>query len=282
MTENVKHVEEALGCFEAAEIEGWSEALRDGDIDRIRDLWQRRISYAIPALEIVREQLQREAVGDGEGVYVDFPKIGKAGPFVVVDGVLTVPNATMCDLYAAIGPHPGAPRPTGTACNCAASNVLHEKTCASLTTPASAEPGESGCVIRLGVDDWNPYELLDIARLHVPANDLLLDRIKECLRQQRTVQSNPEARGGGEAECPNCGAPCNVEHCVEGETAFRRYTYAHPTPAALDAEKVRATDEEIAEWVERHWLAINGSDARACFEDAQSVIAARATTGASE
>jgi hypothetical protein len=33
------------GCFEAALIEGWIEALADGDIDRIRDIYNRRIEY---------------------------------------------------------------------------------------------------------------------------------------------------------------------------------------------------------------------------------------------
>lgn len=33
-------------CFNAALIEGWMEALDDGDMERIRDIWQRRISYA--------------------------------------------------------------------------------------------------------------------------------------------------------------------------------------------------------------------------------------------
>jgi hypothetical protein len=37
---------EADGCFEAALAEGWLEALADGDIERIRDLWDRRLSYA--------------------------------------------------------------------------------------------------------------------------------------------------------------------------------------------------------------------------------------------
>lgn len=37
---------EADGCFEAALAEGWLDALADGDIERIRDLWSRRISYA--------------------------------------------------------------------------------------------------------------------------------------------------------------------------------------------------------------------------------------------
>lgn len=42
----------ALGCFEAAEHEGFSLALQEGDLDRVRDIWSRRISRAcelIPA-----------------------------------------------------------------------------------------------------------------------------------------------------------------------------------------------------------------------------------------
>lgn len=37
---------EADGCFEAALAEGWLEALANGDIETIRDLWDRRLSYA--------------------------------------------------------------------------------------------------------------------------------------------------------------------------------------------------------------------------------------------
>lgn len=37
---------DADGCFEAALCEGWLEVLADGDIDRIRDLWERRLSHA--------------------------------------------------------------------------------------------------------------------------------------------------------------------------------------------------------------------------------------------
>lgn len=50
-------ITEALGCFSAAESEGWLEALHDGDIDRIRELWARRISYALPALQEVEQKL---------------------------------------------------------------------------------------------------------------------------------------------------------------------------------------------------------------------------------
>ncbi|EGK71940.1 hypothetical protein METUNv1_01718 [Methyloversatilis universalis FAM5] len=42
----------ADGCFQAALFEGWIDALADGDIDRIRDIWSRRLSCAfelIPA-----------------------------------------------------------------------------------------------------------------------------------------------------------------------------------------------------------------------------------------
>lgn len=40
----------AGGCFAAAETEGWSDALADGDIERICDLWNRRLSFALEAL----------------------------------------------------------------------------------------------------------------------------------------------------------------------------------------------------------------------------------------
>ncbi len=42
----------ADGCFNAALAEGWIDALAEGDIDRIRDIWNRRLSAAfelIPA-----------------------------------------------------------------------------------------------------------------------------------------------------------------------------------------------------------------------------------------
>lgn len=35
------------GCFDAALLEGWEEALIEGDMDRIQDLWGRRISFAL-------------------------------------------------------------------------------------------------------------------------------------------------------------------------------------------------------------------------------------------
>lgn len=36
----------ADGCFEAALVEGWIEAINSGDIAAIRDLWERRLSMA--------------------------------------------------------------------------------------------------------------------------------------------------------------------------------------------------------------------------------------------
>ena len=36
----------ADGCFGAALFEGWDEALATGDLEQIRDLWQRRLSFA--------------------------------------------------------------------------------------------------------------------------------------------------------------------------------------------------------------------------------------------
>ncbi|MBP8181884.1 MAG: hypothetical protein KAZ88_12960, partial [Acidimicrobiia bacterium] len=36
--------------FDAALFEGWLDALANGDIERIRDLWTRRISFAMEAV----------------------------------------------------------------------------------------------------------------------------------------------------------------------------------------------------------------------------------------
>lgn len=45
-------IAEALGCFGAADVEGWRESLAEGDIERIRDIWERRISFAERVLEV--------------------------------------------------------------------------------------------------------------------------------------------------------------------------------------------------------------------------------------
>lgn len=42
----VEALREADGCFEAALAEGWIDALAAGDIERIRDIWRRRIALA--------------------------------------------------------------------------------------------------------------------------------------------------------------------------------------------------------------------------------------------
>jgi hypothetical protein len=47
-------VTEALGCFDSAFFEGWHEALAEGNIERIRDLWDRRLSYAYAVLSAAR------------------------------------------------------------------------------------------------------------------------------------------------------------------------------------------------------------------------------------
>lgn len=49
---------EADGCFEAAMVEGWADALASDDIDVIRDIYDRRVSHARPALQ--------EIIGEGE------------------------------------------------------------------------------------------------------------------------------------------------------------------------------------------------------------------------
>lgn len=39
-------------CFEAALYEGWLEALEAGDLDRLRDVWNRRLSYAYAEIAV--------------------------------------------------------------------------------------------------------------------------------------------------------------------------------------------------------------------------------------
>ena len=52
----IEGVTEADGCFEAALVEGWIDALANGDIERIRDIWNRRISMArVPLVGILAE-----------------------------------------------------------------------------------------------------------------------------------------------------------------------------------------------------------------------------------
>jgi hypothetical protein len=289
VTENVKHVEVLR------QLRFWS--LR-GTHDRsalAANIQDRRDEVA--ALDAAIAALQREAAGDGEVVCfrAHWPD-GSLGAWA--DGkptAETLATAERCGLRIEYA-YSGAPRPTGTdaACtSCDGTGELHRSDgeyvgpCPFHTTPASAEPG---CVIRLGVDDWNPYELLDIARLHVPANDLLLDRIKECLRQQRTVQSSTDARGGGEA--------------VRGEATGDTPTFAdawarltprdrsiisayfcepsrHPTPAALDAD-AEVERFALSFFGDEAWdRTSNHHNANVIREQIKhALIAARATTGA--
>lgn len=39
-------VEYVCGCFDAAHVEGWIEALAEGDLERIRDIAHRRLAFA--------------------------------------------------------------------------------------------------------------------------------------------------------------------------------------------------------------------------------------------
>lgn len=56
----------ADGCFEAALVEGWIEALNEGDIERIRDLAYRRVWFARAEIEDARAAIaaMRPARGD--------------------------------------------------------------------------------------------------------------------------------------------------------------------------------------------------------------------------
>ena len=46
MSDDKQVIKVAAECFDAAYSEGWAQALAEGDIDAIRDLWSRRISFA--------------------------------------------------------------------------------------------------------------------------------------------------------------------------------------------------------------------------------------------
>lgn len=52
-----KALEEAHACFEAAMVEGWIDALENGEIEAIRDFWNRRVSYAYSALSALSDGL---------------------------------------------------------------------------------------------------------------------------------------------------------------------------------------------------------------------------------
>lgn len=41
-------LDKIVGSIDAAYIEGWQDALANGDIDRLRDLWQRRVIWHEP------------------------------------------------------------------------------------------------------------------------------------------------------------------------------------------------------------------------------------------
>jgi hypothetical protein len=41
----------AHGCFEAARFEGWQEAINEGNIERIRDLWERRMAFGVAMVQ---------------------------------------------------------------------------------------------------------------------------------------------------------------------------------------------------------------------------------------
>jgi hypothetical protein len=57
-------------------------------------------------------------------------------------------------------------------------------------SPQRAPGVTEGCAIQLSADDWNPYELLDVVRHSLAANTpaVIVERIDECLRQQKQTQ----------------------------------------------------------------------------------------------
>ena len=63
LAEIVAGLENARGCFDAAVFEGWFDALGSDDIDRICDLWDRRIRFAYEA--ILRALTDGRLIADG-------------------------------------------------------------------------------------------------------------------------------------------------------------------------------------------------------------------------
>ena len=73
MDAEIKRLREALqyvdDCFNAAMFEGWIDAKENGDVERIRDLWQRRISYAWSnTLNVLQDRAALEHQQKGEGL----------------------------------------------------------------------------------------------------------------------------------------------------------------------------------------------------------------------
>jgi hypothetical protein len=64
-------------------------------------------------------------------------------------------------------------------------------------SPQRAPGVAEGCAIQLSADDWNPYELLDVVRHSLAASTpaVIVERIDECLRQQKQTQRAALASG---------------------------------------------------------------------------------------
>jgi hypothetical protein len=284
MTENVKHVEV---------LQAMLRDRRDFSSMRLTDVEQKALAAAI-----TWAALQREAAGDGEGVawlitwndgsrQVSFDRChaddGTCEPLVL--------------RYT-------APRPTGAAGLTQqeaewleyAINHMHDnsepedKTCAdvlhslfnrlrgniTLTTPASAEPGEAMC------DDCDGSG----KQFGDGGSSFLL-----CETCGGNGKANPDARGGGEAaeqaqrwhERANELARTDSEYDHGKAAAFHHCAsvikrWAHPTPAALDA--ARATLLRVIADEKSEWTGDLRTAAHKALDDLLTKFdAARATTG---
>lgn len=78
-------IQTALGCFEAALVEGWLDALAEGDIERIRDLWTRRIAFAKQALTGDYSPVETSPPHPGPSIEKAFARsprrVGTSGPW---------------------------------------------------------------------------------------------------------------------------------------------------------------------------------------------------------
>jgi hypothetical protein len=282
MTENVKHVESKFADWLASQMPP-NTVISDAG------WWAPRILREI-------ERLQREAAGDGEAVALiapnDLARL-KGGCSDVPVFNVRPPVSGFIPLYT-------APRPTGTddGTDAEAAKRYIRDWCpdhvkdyvASLTTPASAEPGEEIVRRRMAEAD-------DLAKGGEFAQGKAAG-IRAVLADFTT-----EARGGGEA----------VPYCYEvkwadGVTTYPKYLpvitgnaqvtplFVHPAPAAPDAARYRWLRENFEFSFHRatcDYLVIAGElkfpsalrnengDVPTLAMDAV-IDAARATTGASE
>jgi hypothetical protein len=240
----------------------------------IRGIWDVARSAFI-AGKTAGRSLQREAAGDGEGGGISsiIHEVGQA-IFLLPSGAGSVRDRldTAMGLLRELST---APRPTGAedgegwrTCRCGVGSIHYQKDC---TNPASAEPTD----FARGLAEHDAK--LTGTGFLVDGGYVTPDRVQ-------VITPNPDARGGGEADDDDESTePTALQIAYArgyGDGVKHAESLSHPTPAALDAEKVRTmVRDAIVEEVLSHPddAVVDGPD----FADAvlARFDAARATTG---